>query len=416
MKTTAHPLALTSSPRPSETTAVLQRCACGGKKGPSGECAECRRKRLAHEGSAAPRLQRALRVGAPDDRFEREADRLAAAAVADVDTPTAAPVTVQRLGAAAPGGSGPRAEAGMEAPGAVHGVLASPGRPLDEPTRQLMESRLGHDFSHVRVHTDARAAASARDVGARAYTVGRDVAFGAGEYRPGSTDGRRLLAHELVHTLQQQGERSLQRGIPGGPPAPARVTPCGSFAVNMTTFKTGVEGTIKFQPDAAKCPTCSKIRLVQIVRVFEKPGQDYVWSGGEAPREKVKTAEDTTKGVLPNYFVDHSAPNCSKGAGCSAYYRDHWANPANSQDGSNDGTTAKAASLWDRPSGDADDVFQFETCARCDGDGSYFKCVTWGFSADSSGKATLAATSEHAAPSATFRAAIGAFDKYYGNP
>lgn len=66
-----------------------------------------------------------------------------------------------------------------------------------------MESRFGHDFSEVRVHTDARAAQSAADVEARAYTVGQHVVFGAGEYAPGSSAGRRLVAHELAHVVQQ---------------------------------------------------------------------------------------------------------------------------------------------------------------------------------------------------------------------
>ncbi len=91
----------------------------------------------------------------------------------------------------------------MEAPASVGAVLASSGRSLDGRTRQFMEARIGHDFSGVRIHTDARAATSAREVGARAYTVGRDVAFGAGEYRPKTSEGHRLLAHELTHVVQQ---------------------------------------------------------------------------------------------------------------------------------------------------------------------------------------------------------------------
>jgi hypothetical protein len=66
-----------------------------------------------------------------------------------------------------------------------------------------MEARFGHDFSRVRVHTNGRAAESARAVNASAYTVGRDVVFGEGRYEPASTDGRRLLAHELTHVVQQ---------------------------------------------------------------------------------------------------------------------------------------------------------------------------------------------------------------------
>jgi Domain of unknown function (DUF4157) len=67
----------------------------------------------------------------------------------------------------------------------------------------MMEGRFGHDFSQVRVHTDARADASAQAVQAHAYTVGHDIVFRAGEYSPGSTDGQRLLAHELTHVVQQ---------------------------------------------------------------------------------------------------------------------------------------------------------------------------------------------------------------------
>ena len=89
-------------------------------------------------------------------------------------------------------------------PPIVHEVLGAPGQPLDAATRSLMEPRFGHDFSRVRVHTDAKAAESARAVNALAYTVGREVVFGAGQYRPASVSGRRLLAHELTHVAQQQ--------------------------------------------------------------------------------------------------------------------------------------------------------------------------------------------------------------------
>lgn len=95
------------------------------------------------------------------------------------------------------------AHVGVEVPPVVHETLGSRGRPLDAPTRSLMESRFGHDFSGVRIHTDARAAESASAVNALAYTVGRDVVFGAGQYAPDAASGRRLLAHELTHVVQQ---------------------------------------------------------------------------------------------------------------------------------------------------------------------------------------------------------------------
>ncbi|MFL6211745.1 MAG: DUF4157 domain-containing protein [Pyrinomonadaceae bacterium] len=91
-----------------------------------------------------------------------------------------------------------------EVPTSVHETLRASGQTLDAHTRTLMESRFGHDFSGVRVHTDAQAAESAQAVGALAYTVGRDVVFGARQYVPGSAHGLRLLAHELTHVVQQE--------------------------------------------------------------------------------------------------------------------------------------------------------------------------------------------------------------------
>jgi hypothetical protein len=88
-------------------------------------------------------------------------------------------------------------------PPIVHEVLNSPGEPLDTGTRSFMEPRFGYDFSKVRVHTDAKAAESARAVNAQAYTVGQDIFFGTEQYVPRMTTGVRLLAHELTHVLQQ---------------------------------------------------------------------------------------------------------------------------------------------------------------------------------------------------------------------
>jgi hypothetical protein len=85
--------------------------------------------------------------------------------------------------------------------------LGSPGQPLDRGTRDFMGARFGHDFSRVRVHTDARAAESVRAVNSVAYTVGNDIAFGTGRYVPGTQQGQHLLAHELTHVVQQSGQQ-----------------------------------------------------------------------------------------------------------------------------------------------------------------------------------------------------------------
>jgi hypothetical protein len=105
--------------------------------------------------------------------------------------------------------AGPQA-AGGEAPALVHEVLRSPGQPLDAETRGFFEPRFGHDFSRVRVHTGTSAEQSTREVNAQAYTVGRSMVFDAGRFAPGTQEGRRLIAHELTHVLQQSGSDGIR--------------------------------------------------------------------------------------------------------------------------------------------------------------------------------------------------------------
>lgn len=145
-----------------------------------------------------PTLQKRLAIGASDDPLEAEADRAADAALARAPGEVAghAPLSLRRQETGRGGGWG-------EAPASVDRVLASGGAPLDEGLRADMEGRFGHDFSGVRVYHDAAAAQSARDVAAHAYTAGNAIVFGAGQFSPGAGEGRRLLAHELAHVVQQ---------------------------------------------------------------------------------------------------------------------------------------------------------------------------------------------------------------------
>lgn len=99
-------------------------------------------------------------------------------------------------------------------PPIVHEVLRSPGQPLDGETRAFFEPRFGHDFSRVRIHMGPEAAASAKAIGAAAYTVGSDIVFGDGRYAPKSGAGRFLLAHELTHVVQQIPVLSRQPAAP----------------------------------------------------------------------------------------------------------------------------------------------------------------------------------------------------------
>jgi hypothetical protein len=102
-------------------------------------------------------------------------------------------------------------------PPAVHDALQSTGQPLDSDTRAVMERRFGHDFGKVQVHADSQAAEAARQLDSLAFTSGQDIFFGADSYQPDTQPGRRLLAHELAHTIQQRAAQSS-----GITPAPQR--------------------------------------------------------------------------------------------------------------------------------------------------------------------------------------------------
>jgi hypothetical protein len=137
-------------------------------------------------------LEHAPKEARPNDACEREAARIAERAV----RPSASRADgVPRLASQRAPTAAQRAEAALQ---------ASSGRPLELSLRQSLERRLGHDFSRVRVHTDAQAVESARRLGALAYTFGSDIVFGEGRYAPATSEGRQLLAHELVHVVQQR--------------------------------------------------------------------------------------------------------------------------------------------------------------------------------------------------------------------
>ncbi len=201
------------------TSGILQRrCECGNHTLAGGECAECGKgknnlQRKANNQSALgagftlahmPVLQRKLTVGASNDPLEQEADRIADQVLTRpaLSAVSSTPPRIQRrMG---------QATAGTDAaPASVDSALASPGRPLEPAPQQDMEQRFSHDFSQVRVHSGTAAEHSAREVNAKAYTVGHDIVFGAGQFAPGSHGGRLLLAHELTHVVQQSGSDDI---------------------------------------------------------------------------------------------------------------------------------------------------------------------------------------------------------------
>lgn len=187
----------------------------------------------------AVRIQPKLTVNTPGDIYEEEADRVSDQMMRMPDphahrkTPGHAAVERSDLDGAAGGGLIQRSDSGRlldederlqaEAqPGATPTVSAETasgiqslrgrGHSLPERSRSFFEPRFGFDLSEVRIHDDSEAARLANNVRARAFTIGRDVVFGAGQYRPDTADGMRLMAHELTHVVQQSGTSSAPRG------------------------------------------------------------------------------------------------------------------------------------------------------------------------------------------------------------
>jgi hypothetical protein len=176
---------------------LQRKCACGaGTSSIGGECNECRKKKILG-------LQTKLRINEPGDAYEQEADRVAEQVLAKRVHPgvSNAPLRIQRF-------SGQPSGQASVVPPSVEGVLASAGSPLEPALRRDMEQRFGRDFSSVRVHVGTAAEQSARDVDADAYTVRNDIVFGEGRFTPATSEGRRLLAHELTHLVQQSGSES----------------------------------------------------------------------------------------------------------------------------------------------------------------------------------------------------------------
>ena len=139
--------------------------------------------------------------------------------------------------------------------GAIQSMRAGPAPGLDGATRGFMENRFGRDFGDVRVHHGTQAAQAADALGAQAFTTGNDIFFNRGQYKPNSEGGRRLLAHELTHTVQQKGakgtaaRRRIQRTAPP-PQAPAKAPVPANRELTFTLRNNGQnrDGTIKLGP------------------------------------------------------------------------------------------------------------------------------------------------------------------------
>ncbi|HEX7333264.1 MAG TPA: DUF4157 domain-containing protein [Pyrinomonadaceae bacterium] len=264
-------------------------------------------------------LQAKLAVSQPDDPYEREADR-----VADNVMRMAAPESFSRHSP----GVVQRKCAGCEeeeekiqrkeqsaatepatvSSSVVDRALNSTGRPLDETTRDFMEPRFGYDLGHVRVHDDTTSASSAVAINAKAYTIGPHIVFGAGMYQPQSSDGRRLLAHELAHTVQQASSpRQIQRDVSDFRVTKVQPDPVERtkgkpvrffFEIEQSEFRDSVPAEKKEKERVQEWGDNHKFEHVTLVGRASQEGSR--WSNRELAHARATTVSD----ILTDHHVD----------------------------------------------------------------------------------------------------------------
>ena len=267
-------------------------------------------------------LQPKLTINQAGDAYEKEADRVADAVMRMPDSRNAplpgitsltpgglqrmcsecehelqrSPLTIQRACSKCQANINSEPDLSLQAkqtPGSVPdvgpataaqiGVLRGGGESLPAPERTFFESRLGYDFGGVRIHTNDQAAHTAKQVEALAFTTGRDIVFGAGQYRPGDAAGRRLMAHELTHVVQQSGghestgqlqKRSnddvLQRSVCPKPPTHIGDTPVPADLECEETNETVRGQLFFFCEDSDVLTDESEARLTNLVPALQQ--------------------------------------------------------------------------------------------------------------------------------------------------
>jgi len=443
---------------------ILQRkCnTCGQHTIAGGECQNCGKNKRS--------IQRKLAIGSSNDPLEREADRVAEQVLAMQihNNINAAPPGIQLY-------TSQSAEEMNIAPTNVDHVLSSQGSPLEPLLQQDMEQRFGHDFSRVRVHTDEGAERSAREVNANAYTIGKNIVFGADQYSPGTDEGRRLIAHELTHVVQQgygaaqnessvfkvdqqnstkkKGAHTTAHSISQSKPAIVAATSMkqlnrkeskpptpvnhGQMSFSMqedpATGKQDVK--IVFSPDP-KGPQTKSINLIQIAKVRFDNGRS--WSSyhpDQAALEQFTTKSGFHVDVIPKDLKlprsNKNDPNISPAYPPASFMqkyttvtnpitgsRQSVAGPLVPQPGHNLPGDVLDASITDKTGGGDGGIFEFETVAHSDDLGINYGAVTWGFrheGVDAKPQYTQEKSQISATASGNVKESLIAFNKYYKN-
>jgi hypothetical protein len=219
-------------------------------------------------------IQPKLKISQPGDVYEEEADRVADQ-VMSVCLDSVRPMTTTKEGGIdrkcaacemneeedaeeqelniiiqKPSSTTTNLETTEETANEISNVLSSSGSPLDSTTRQFIETRFGHDFSHVRLHTNTKAAESAQSLNARAYTMGNHIVFGSGEFRPDDPKGQKLIAHELTHVLQQNGNSITTNALAIADPASAAEQEASAWAQRFGSGDDSMPSQVTAYPSA----------------------------------------------------------------------------------------------------------------------------------------------------------------------
>ncbi len=261
-------------------------------------------------------FQAKLTVNAPGDAFEQEADRVADA-VLRMPAGTGFVQPKLRVGQAVQrqcahcqeeekhvqrkgGGGIPSVTPDVET------TLSQTGQALDSSTRTWAESALGHDFSSVKIHTDGAAAHSAVGIGARAYTSGSNVVFGAGEFSPNTDSGRHLLVHELTHVVQQGGSaQAVQSGTIQRVPTAAELATFDADAVTVRAHnaykkelkaasRTLIEQILKIARTRDNASYYSQ-KMLDLLNMPDAPAQAPVPGGAAPPPGAAPSVEETNR-------------------------------------------------------------------------------------------------------------------------
>ncbi len=226
---------------PSMTGVLRRKCGCGSQTKSSGDCEECKKKKLQRK-------------------------------------------------------TGATGEAGV-APPIVNEVLRSPGQSLDAETRHFMEPRFGHDFSRVRVHTGYQASESAQAINALAYTVGSSLVFADGQYAPRAASGRKLLAHELAHVVQQQGTAPSE-----APQSITAANDASEFAADRMAERV-IGGSLPLEPSSRTgAHLMRKLRVDKPALPVPKPpdGQGSTQTNGQLAQEALRTMAQGSEATVDN--------------------------------------------------------------------------------------------------------------------